>query len=78
MVSIQERIQESISIKQKFMNDEDSIRLVHKAAEEIKYSLSKGGKVLFCGNGGSASDSLHLTGEIIGRFQKEEQWLRYH
>ena len=34
-----------------------------------------GGKVLLCGNGGSASDALHIAGELIGRFQRERQGL---
>lgn len=39
----------------------------------IKDALEKGGKVLFCGNGGSAADSQHLAAEIVGRFQKERR-----
>lgn len=34
-------------------------------------SLNNGGKLIFCGNGGSASDSQHLAAELIGRFQKD-------
>lgn len=33
--------------------------------------LQKGGKLFFCGNGGSASDAQHLAAELIGRFYKE-------
>ncbi|NTU76370.1 MAG: SIS domain-containing protein [Alphaproteobacteria bacterium] len=37
----------------------------------------KGGKsVLVCGNGGSASDAMHITGELVGRFLKERKALR--
>jgi len=38
------------------------------AATLIVHSLRAGGKILTCGNGGSAADAQHLTGEIIGRF----------
>ena len=31
-------------------------------------SLRAGGKVIFCGNGGSAADSQHLAAELMGRF----------
>lgn len=31
-------------------------------------SLQRGGKILFCGNGGSAADSQHLAAELTGRF----------
>ena len=39
----------------------------------ISKSLKKGGTVLWCGNGGSASDSLHLSTELIGRFKKDRK-----
>ncbi len=32
-------------------------------------SLNNGGKVLFCGNGGSAADAQHLAAELIGRYK---------
>ena len=32
-------------------------------------SLRSGGKILACGNGGSAADAMHLTQELIGRFR---------
>jgi D-sedoheptulose 7-phosphate isomerase len=34
---------------------------------EIITSLRSGGKVMFCGNGGSAADSQHLAAELVGR-----------
>lgn len=39
------------------------------AARTIIDSLSAGGTVAFCGNGGSAADAQHLCGELVGRFQ---------
>jgi D-sedoheptulose 7-phosphate isomerase len=42
-----------------------------QAAGLIAECLSKGKKVLFCGNGGSAADAQHLAAEFVGRFQKE-------
>jgi D-sedoheptulose 7-phosphate isomerase len=38
-------------------------------------SLNSGGKVLWCGNGGSASDSQHLAAELVGRFAKNRRAL---
>ena len=35
----------------------------------IKKSLKKGGKILFCGNGGSAADAQHLAAEFIVRLR---------
>ena len=34
-------------------------------------TLKNGGKIIFFGNGGSASDSQHLAAELVGRFQKD-------
>jgi D-inositol-3-phosphate glycosyltransferase len=41
------------------------------AAETIVGCFTNGGKVLVCGNGGSAADAQHLAGELIGRFRHE-------
>ena len=41
---------------------------VTRAAQRIADALSSGGKVMFCGNGGSAADSQHLAAEFTGRF----------
>ena len=44
---------------------------VLEVARTISISLVHGGKVLFCGNGGSAADAQHLAAEFVGRFQME-------
>lgn len=46
---------------------------VHQAADLCSDSLRKGGKLLFCGNGGSAADSQHLASELTGRFIKDRR-----
>ena len=71
MGTIEERIKDSIITKQRILDDMFLIGQIEKSAVRIKKALDLGGKVLFCGNGGSASDSLHLAGEFIGRFQRE-------
>jgi D-sedoheptulose 7-phosphate isomerase len=37
-------------------------------AEAIAETLEKGGKVLTCGNGGSAAEAMHLSTELVGRY----------
>jgi len=37
--------------------------------------IKNGGKILICGNGGSAADSQHIAAEIVGRFKKERKGL---
>lgn len=64
---------ESIAVKERIVSDDGFLLLVAKVAEVIADSLLAGGKILICGNGGSASDALHFCGEIVGRFQKERK-----
>ena len=47
--------------------DADLPALVARAAVLIGEALQSGGKVLFCGNGGSAADAQHLAAELVGR-----------
>lgn len=68
---IQEEIQASIDVKQRMLNDSAMVQIISEAAACMVDVLKKGGKILVCGNGGSASDALHIAGEIVGRFQKE-------
>ena len=35
----------------------------------------KSKKIIFCGNGGSAADSQHLSAELVGKFKKKEKLL---
>lgn len=41
---------------------------VAKTAEIMTARVKAGGKVIFCGNGGSAADAQHLAAELMGRF----------
>jgi phosphoheptose isomerase len=45
--------------------------LIQEAGELATNTLKNGGKVLICGNGGSAADSQHIAAELSGRFKKE-------
>jgi phosphoheptose isomerase len=45
------------------------------AAELMATSLSEGGKVLACGNGGSAADAQHFAGELVNRFETDRPGL---
>ena len=48
---------------------------IARAGRAIIETLDGGGKVLLCGNGGSASDALHFSGELLARYEKERQAL---
>jgi D-sedoheptulose 7-phosphate isomerase len=66
---IEEILQESISVKEKFILDykDDLIAL----AEKIVSSFTSDRKLLLCGNGGSAADAQHIAAEFVNRFEME-------
>lgn len=57
---IRQRIDDSINLKKSLLENEQLIATVTQVADIIKTSLGNGGKIIICGNGGSASDALHL------------------
>jgi D-sedoheptulose 7-phosphate isomerase len=64
---------DSISVKQ-----EGSFLLptqVAKATVLMSKCLHEGGKVMACGNGGSAADAQHFAAELMGRFERERREL---
>ncbi len=73
METIKRAITESISVKQEFLSDISRLMLVKSTAEYCIEALEQGGKVLFCGNGGSAADAQHLAAELSGRFQYDRK-----
>lgn len=65
---IQQRISEGIAVKQAMLADPFFLKKIEAAAELLIDCFRAGGKVLFCGNGGSAADAQHLAAELSGRF----------
>lgn len=68
MNRIEEAIGQSIAVKQAVLADKGLMERVAQAAQLIETSLRQGGKIHFCGNGGSAADAQHLAAELSGRF----------
>lgn len=64
-------IQQSIRVKNEICQDQLLIGKISQAAEACIETFQRGGKVLFCGNGGSAADAQHLAAEFSGRFYKD-------
>jgi D-sedoheptulose 7-phosphate isomerase len=44
---------------------------IRRAGEVISAALGAGGKILTCGNGGSAAEALHLAEEMMGRYRDD-------
>ncbi|MEO8720827.1 MAG: D-sedoheptulose 7-phosphate isomerase [Ginsengibacter sp.] len=68
-------IQSSIEVKTDVLHDDKIIQTVHDCVNVIVSAFKKGKKVLFCGNGGSASDAQHLAAEFSGRFYTDRDAL---
>ena len=46
---------------------------VHEAGDKMAGSLSRGGRLFLCGNGGSAAAAQHIAAEMTGRFVKDRR-----
>ena len=68
---IQQRIQESIRVKQQLLEDAQLLKTIEAVVESCVNALKADKKILFAGNGGSAADAQHLAAEFSGRFYKD-------
>tara|TARA_B110001450_G_scaffold59031_1_gene55733 strand:- start:1763 stop:2344 length:582 start_codon:yes stop_codon:yes gene_type:complete len=68
MESVKKAIQASIDTKEKLLNDDALLKQVSTLAERCTAALRAGGKIIFCGNGGSFADAQHLSAEFTSRF----------
>ncbi|MFH1594187.1 MAG: D-sedoheptulose 7-phosphate isomerase [Candidatus Omnitrophota bacterium] len=71
---IKRLIEESRDAKRSLLSEE-CLRSIEKSATRLVEALKSGHKVLVFGNGGSAADSQHMVGELVGRFKKERRAL---
>lgn len=70
---IEARIRESIDVKNSILNDQNLLEKIDEAAKSVQEAIGNGNKVMLCGNGGSASDALHIAGEFVGKYQKDRR-----
>ncbi len=70
---IQDILLESIQVKEEILRT--SISQIKNIADLMIEALRKNGKIILFGNGGSASDSDHIAGELIGRFKRDRNSL---
>lgn len=68
MTLINNIIQSSIDTKQRLLDDVSMQGIIQSVATTCINTFKSGGKVLFCGNGGSAADAQHIAAELSGRF----------
>ena len=66
--SVKSQIQASIDVKATLLGEGALMQQVFELAEKCTAALRAGGKIIFCGNGGSFADAQHLSAEFTSRF----------
>lgn len=66
-------LEESIATKRQFWNEQSEKFL--EAARALEETLRSGHKILIFGNGGSACDALHFSGELVNRYRLDRPGL---
>jgi D-sedoheptulose 7-phosphate isomerase len=74
---VQQRIQQQFfdSADLKYAAAEPLSKSIAEAVDAVMGSITGGGKVMACGNGGSAADAQHFAAELVGRFERERPGL---
>ncbi len=68
IANVKESVQASIDVKTQLLHDTQLITQIVDLASKCTDSLHLGGKIIFCGNGGSFADAQHLSAEFTSRF----------
>jgi D-sedoheptulose 7-phosphate isomerase len=64
-------MEQSIATKRRLLEDASYLTALETVAGHSIRLYQQGGKILFCGNGGSAADAQHIAAELSGRFYKD-------
>jgi D-sedoheptulose 7-phosphate isomerase len=67
---VRQSLQEGIELRQRMLELADGVEAGGRLLIE---ALARGGRVFFCGNGGSAADCQHIAAELVGRFEMDNQ-----
>ena len=67
---IKQTFEDSILVKQSII-DNELFNVLISSGDKIADSISKGGKLMICGNGGSAADAQHLVAEFLIRLTSD-------
>ncbi|MGI6524282.1 MAG: D-sedoheptulose-7-phosphate isomerase [Bdellovibrionota bacterium] len=70
---IKNRFSESANIKRSIVDSDEIVSQIALAAKKVKDVIAEGGVVYSCGNGGSCCDSMHLTQELVARYEEERK-----
>ena len=72
-MNIEHCITESIEVKRRMLEDFHLIDTIEEVSFQAAEILKNKGRILLCGNGGSAADAQHIAAELSGRFMMERE-----
>ena len=72
---MKKQLREQISLINILLDDPNFETRINQIIEAVSKCLNKGLPLLVCGNGGSASDALHISGELVGKFHLDRKAL---
>lgn len=68
-------VADSIAVKQAILQNSEMLQQLDDVSNTMVNCLKEGGRIYFCGNGGSAADAQHLAAEFSGRFYTDRRAL---
>lgn len=71
--TIQSNFAQAALLLEKFNSNPQNFALIAQAAQLMATSVTAGGKLISCGNGGSMADAMHFAEELTGRFRGDRK-----
>jgi D-sedoheptulose 7-phosphate isomerase len=68
-MSIEENLTQALQTLQTFIGNKNNLDGIENAGAMMVHAVSKGHKIISCGNGGSMCDAMHFAQEMTGRFK---------
>lgn len=72
---IREELTQAATVLENFINNEENLGCIEKAARLLAATIEQGGKIISCGNGGSHCDAMHFAEELSGRYRNNRRAL---
>lgn len=67
---IKAELLEANKVLNAFLEDDNNLNTIERAALAMSESIKAGGKIISCGNGGSHCDAMHFSEELTGRYRE--------
>ncbi|MBN1150007.1 SIS domain-containing protein [candidate division WOR-3 bacterium] len=74
-MDLKKSFEEAVSAISEFSENHENIAGTETVSKVIAECFEKGGKILICGNGGSACDAMHFAEEFTGKYRKNREAL---